>query len=205
MWTAPRETTAAPSPNEVLLFGDTPSSMCNTCFCPGLRPLPIIPWMSKALPGTFSGVCSLGLWRTFQPRRCEGSFAAFEVAVDVLSDAHVHPSGRRRRVAHVILMIVALCTGRLQVTCAVEGESARDSSDGSPTYFLSCAVCFFSVGGRPVCSRPGVLSRFASWDHTVKPSRRSGAASAEKAGFGTPPWPGPPLDRPVLGRRVQQL
>ena len=43
---------------------------------------------------------------TFQPLRCGSSLAACEAAVDVLSDAHVHPSGRKRRVSHVILMIV---------------------------------------------------------------------------------------------------
>ena len=36
----------------------------------------------------------MGLHGTFQPPRCESSLAAFEAAVDVLSDAHVHPSGK---------------------------------------------------------------------------------------------------------------
>ena len=41
----------------------------------------------------------MGLHGTF----CESGLAAFDAAVDVLSDAHLHPSGR---VSHVILMIV---------------------------------------------------------------------------------------------------
>ena len=36
----------------------------------------------------------MGLHGTVQPPRCESGSAAFEAAVDLLSDAHVHPSGK---------------------------------------------------------------------------------------------------------------
>ena len=36
----------------------------------------------------------MGLHWTFQSPRCESTFAAFEAVVDVLSDGHVHPSGK---------------------------------------------------------------------------------------------------------------
>ena len=44
---------------------------------------------------------------TFQPPRCESDLAAFEGAVDVLSDAHVHPSGHTQdtRMCHVLLKV----------------------------------------------------------------------------------------------------
>ena len=41
------------------------------------------------------------LWRTFQPPSCESCLAAFEAAVDVLSDVHVHPSGKKSVVSHM--------------------------------------------------------------------------------------------------------
>ena len=43
-------------------------------------------------------LASLKLCKTFQPPRCAKGLAAFEAAVDVLSDVHVHPSGQS--VAH---------------------------------------------------------------------------------------------------------
>ena len=75
---------------------------------------------SKALPGHLGVVvvrCVPELrWKklcaTFQPPRCESDLAAFEGAVDVLSDAHVHPSGHTQdtRMCRVLLKVKVSAT-----------------------------------------------------------------------------------------------
>ena len=52
----------------------------------------------------------MGLRGIFQPPGCGSGFAAFEAAVDVLSDAQVHPSGESGLVPHVVLMMVPFHT-----------------------------------------------------------------------------------------------
>ena len=74
----------------------------------------------------------MALHGAFQTPTCESDFAVFGTAVYVLSDAHVHSSGKSFCVSHVILVIVPSHALDAHVwRGAVESESECYSSNGS--------------------------------------------------------------------------